>query len=186
MCPRQKLANRSKKFLNPSKNYEIPNRSRNFGKTIEKLFGRLNLVFTKLFAQKVFEHFFSEEYFSKNWLFQCFISCSLFSLAFLGFPFDFCKRRISRNTLELSPQAPKFLPLSIFSVSTPASFSIVLPTTFKNLSNNLVIKFWSQTFWFSSGHVFGGPGGLRKAREAGRINFLQISSKSVTNHDNKM
>ena len=36
--------------------------------------------------------------------------------------------------------------------------------------------------------VFGGPGGFRKIREADRMNFLQLSSKSdlmISSHDQK-
>ena len=43
---------------------------------------------------------------------------SLFS--FFCFTLDFCKGTSSKNTLQISPEAPKVIPLSIFSVSTPS------------------------------------------------------------------
>ena len=60
---------------------------------------------------------------SKKYVFLGFsLAFLVFSLFFLGFSLDFCKGRISKNTLQISLKSSQILPLSIFSVSTPARF----------------------------------------------------------------
>ena len=59
---------------------------------------------------------------TSNWLsrqYQVFLG---FSSVFLRFSLDFCKGRIFKNTPQMSLEAPKILPLPIFSVSTPAGY----------------------------------------------------------------
>ena len=67
----------------------------------------------------------------EKYVFLCFYVFLRFFLVFrwffIGFSLDLCKGRISKNTLQISLIPAKILPLSIFSVLTPASYPRATP-----------------------------------------------------------